>query len=225
MIRNFFITILDTVQINNVFARISTLLKNILADGTADASIISTGQLALARGGTHADLSVTGGAGQYLKQSAKGADIAVGTIPSSDINGTAANDNAAAGIVGEYVTSAVGSSSAVSLTTNTPANVTSISLTAGDWDVRALVGFKPAATTSYTLIEGSISTTSATIASEFNTAVFSTPAEVPVTVISMALPIVRTSTNTTVTVYLVAQSTFTVSTMGAFGIISARRVR
>ncbi len=41
----------------------------------------------LANGGTSADLSATGGAGQYLKQSSAGAPITVGTIPFSDITG------------------------------------------------------------------------------------------------------------------------------------------
>lgn len=48
-----------------------------------------TGTLGLARGGTAADLSATGGAKQYLKQASAGAVITVGTIPASDITGTA----------------------------------------------------------------------------------------------------------------------------------------
>lgn len=47
-----------------------------------------TGTLSLARGGTAANLSATGGAGQYLKQSASGAPITVGVIPASDIPGS-----------------------------------------------------------------------------------------------------------------------------------------
>lgn len=49
------------------------------------ATAITSGALALARGGTHADLSATGGAGQYLKQAGVGADITVGTIPATDL--------------------------------------------------------------------------------------------------------------------------------------------
>ena len=48
------------------------------------------GILPLANGGTAADLSATGGTGQYLKQSSAGAAITVGTIPTSDIAGAAA---------------------------------------------------------------------------------------------------------------------------------------
>jgi hypothetical protein len=50
-----------------------------------DTSKLTTGQLALARGGTHADLSATGGAGQYVKQAGVGANFTVGTIPESDV--------------------------------------------------------------------------------------------------------------------------------------------
>jgi len=46
-------------------------------------SIIS--KLSLALGGTNSDLSSTGGANQFLKQSSSGADITVGAIGSSDL--------------------------------------------------------------------------------------------------------------------------------------------
>jgi hypothetical protein len=59
---------------------------------------------------------------------------AVGQIP-----GTATNDDAAAGKLGEIISSNIVVGSAVSLTTNTPANITSLSLTAGDWDVWGLM--------------------------------------------------------------------------------------
>ena len=49
-----------------------------------------TGLLGLVRGGTNADLSLTGGAGQYLKQVTAGAAVTVGTIPASDIASGAA---------------------------------------------------------------------------------------------------------------------------------------
>ncbi len=48
------------------------------------------GLLSLARGGTNADLSATGGAAQYLKQAGAGAAVTVGTIPASDIASPAA---------------------------------------------------------------------------------------------------------------------------------------
>lgn len=44
-----------------------------------------TGQLGLARGGTHADLSATGGAGQVLKQTTLGGNVTVATVAASEI--------------------------------------------------------------------------------------------------------------------------------------------
>lgn len=49
-----------------------------------------SGQLSLARGGTGADLSATGGTGQYVKQATAGGAFTVGTIPASDIASGAA---------------------------------------------------------------------------------------------------------------------------------------
>lgn len=53
-----------------------------------DASKITTGLLALARGGTNADLSATGGTSFVLRQSTTGAAITVSQLAYSDISGT-----------------------------------------------------------------------------------------------------------------------------------------
>lgn len=52
---------------------------------THAASDITSGQIALARGGTNADLSATGGTGQFLKQSSSGAAVTVGALAASDM--------------------------------------------------------------------------------------------------------------------------------------------
>lgn len=141
--------------------------------------------------------------------------------------GTTTNDSAAAGSVGEFISSNVVAGSAVSLTTGTAANVTSISLTAGDWDVSGNVGFNPAGTTTMALLSGWISTTSASAptapgsgAQVFMTLPFTTGA-------AQILPVgqIRLSLSGTTTVYLSAQATFGVSTLGAYGFIGARRRR
>lgn len=49
------------------------------------ASNITSGQLALARGGTNADLSATGGTSQFLRQSSAGAAITVSAIAHADL--------------------------------------------------------------------------------------------------------------------------------------------
>lgn len=150
------------------------------------------------------------------------------TLNQPNIVGTTTNDNAAAGSVGELISSTVVSGSAVALTTSTPANVTSISLTAGDWDVAAVIGFTGAATTTVTVQIGSISNTSGTLDTTDGRIV--TEAYNGFTVynnvlIRRALAPTRISLASTTTIYLVAQSTFAVSTSGAFGTIRARRIR
>ncbi len=49
------------------------------------ASLITSGTLALAQGGTGANLSATGGSGQYLKQTTSGGTVSVGAIASADL--------------------------------------------------------------------------------------------------------------------------------------------
>ena len=75
-----------TIDISSSYvgqATITTL--GTIATGTWQAT-----KVGLAYGGTNADLSATGGTGQYLKQSSAGAAITVGTIPASDIASGAA---------------------------------------------------------------------------------------------------------------------------------------
>ncbi|MBM4253892.1 MAG: hypothetical protein FJ146_18140, partial [Deltaproteobacteria bacterium] len=51
------------------------------------AALITSGSLSLANGGTGADLSSTGGTGQYLKQSTTGGPVTVGALASGDVIG------------------------------------------------------------------------------------------------------------------------------------------
>ena len=72
--------------LNGVTSAIQTQL-----DGKASsshnhpASAITSGQLALAQGGTGADLSATGGSGQYVKQNSAGGVFTVGAISAGDL--------------------------------------------------------------------------------------------------------------------------------------------
>lgn len=147
------------------------------------------------------------------------------TLPAVPVQGTNTNNNAATGFIGEYVTASVASASPVSLSSTVPANVTSISLTAGDWDVSGSVGFKPDPTTAIVFMLGGVSTTSATNPDEGNRVLVSFKGNASDFNIENAIPTVRVSIAATTTVYLVADAYFGASTMGAFGRISARRVR
>lgn len=60
--------------------------QNSAGGGTLDAAAIAAGKIALARGGTNADLSATGGTSQVLKQTSAGAAITVATLAPSELN-------------------------------------------------------------------------------------------------------------------------------------------
>jgi len=145
------------------------------------------------------------------------------TLNQPNIVGVTTNSNAAAGSVGEYLST---SSNSTSLTSATTGNATSLALTAGDWDVSCVVTFVPAASTPPSILQAGINTVSATtpasnlggyvqLASTFATGA----AQVMIT------PTVRVSLASSGTAFCIAQSTFTVSTMTVNGFIRARRVR
>ncbi|MGF6549300.1 hypothetical protein QFZ96_004371 [Paraburkholderia youngii] len=155
------------------------------------------------------------------------------------IVGTTTNDNANAGSDGEFICAqvtsggspsacATNSSTPVSLTTGTAANVTSISLTPGDWDVRGAVFTIPNAATTISVVSGWISTISATLPSTASQLVSWEFFALPFTTgQGTALPLApaRISVASTTTVYLSAYSAFGTNTMSAAGWIAARRVR
>lgn len=136
------------------------------------------------------------------------------------IIGTTVADNAGAGTVGEVISSTILSGSAISLTTVTAANITSISLTAGDWDVwgNGVIG---ASGTNITACSTWISTTSATAPdSAFQAVLTLSSAEG-----FAATTYMRVNVSITTTVYLSAIATFGAGTAVANGNIFARRAR
>lgn len=145
------------------------------------------------------------------------------------IQGTGTNNTAPATYVGEYISASVGSGSPVSLTTATPANVTSISLTAGDWDISWGLAFQTVTTTSVSVVRGGLNASTAIVgATTENASQFQNQfaAFVPGTTTFQACGArSRQSLSGTRTIYLNAQSTFTIGTMVVYGWLSARRVR
>jgi hypothetical protein len=138
--------------------------------------------------------------------------------------GTTTNDDAAAGDVGEYVESVIVFGSAVSLVDSVSANLTSISLTAGDWDVEGNVIFFSAAGT-VTQSEAGISIVSATQPGSALRAYSGVQHIVASYSDSILPPKTRISIAGTTTVFLVATCTFSAGTIQVFGSMSARRVR
>lgn len=135
------------------------------------------------------------------------------------IVGTSTNNNASSGYVGEVITAIAGG---VSLSNNINIDTTSISLTAGDWDVQGFVIFATV-TANLTSTSGWINTTSATKPGNNIYALFQWVSAVGST--NMSVPYQRISIATTTTVYLSVVATFSSGSVTGSGTISARRAR
>lgn len=137
------------------------------------------------------------------------------------IIGTTTNNNANTGSVGEYI---VSSPAAISLTNATPANLTSISLTAGDWTVGGNVYNLMGTGTTGTALIASVSTTSATLASVPNLTQLQIGTSANAACAS-SVPEIRLSLSATTTVYLVDEELFSGGTATGQGTLWARRAR
>ncbi len=140
--------------------------------------------------------------------------------------GTNTNDSAAAGYIGEAVTSA---NAGVSLVTDTPKTIASVSLTAGDWDVWCQIEFFPAAGTT---VDYQLASISETNNARDGTVGYSTIIPLGGMVVATFVgsgaiqsgPVIKKLASTT-TIYGVAQSKFAVSTQTASALMIARRRR
>lgn len=137
--------------------------------------------------------------------------------------GTTTNDNAAAGVIGEVVSSVV-ARVGVALTTATQTDVTSISLTAGDWDISGLVCFAGSPVGAL-YADAGINTTSATLGTIGDTYYESLVIPSATNDASLPFPTRRYSLSGSATVYLITRMSFTSGTVNAYGRIQARRVR
>jgi hypothetical protein len=151
-------------------------------------------------------------------------------ITTPDIVGVAAATNANAGSVGEYVESNIASGSAIAAgATGVAKTLTSISLTAGDWDVSGVVQWIPLSTTVMSAYAGSISTTTNTLDitnGRWSSMVLQTGVTgAGNTDGSSAIIPCRFSLASTTTIYLVGRATYTTAGLNMYGILRARRVR
>jgi hypothetical protein len=140
------------------------------------------------------------------------------------IVGTTAGDNANAGSVGEVISVITNASG--SMTSGTATTLTSITLTAGDWDVSGALAFNYGTGTTATTIYGKITTTAGafSLLLDGSTFVF-----VGATTISSGfcanVPTTRINITTTTTVYLVSYCYFSGGSMSYGGSLIARRRR
>ncbi len=171
-------------------------------------------------------------AGQVLSAAAPSSNVSqLSWIDlSGDRLGVTTNSNAAAGYIGEEIKSVV--STFTNYTTSaTYQNVTSITLTAGDWDVSALVTLATnSSTLSATSPQTAISTTTAATDSHtvqgVNMASISTSGLTgAATGETMTITPYRVSLSSTTTLYLISQASFTIGNPQYVGSIRARRIR
>lgn len=145
--------------------------------------------------------------------------------------GTSGGAAANAGSVGEIIRSTVPVGSAVALTTATSANVTSVSLTAGDWDIWGVIDYALSAASS-SIQQAGLSLVSATLAGQAggsglgpdpnDISPFSTTT---VTGTLSLAPLTTLLISATTTLFLVANATFSAGTISAYGTLTARRRR
>lgn len=140
------------------------------------------------------------------------------------IKGTATNDNPQAGSIGEFP--APTNLTNVSLTSGAAANVSSVSLSAGDWEISGVIQFNPAGTTVLTAQVAGINATSATVPALPNYSQLTSGNTVQAGIGSVVVsPSVRITLASTTTVYLIAEGVFTTSTCTASGWMHIRRPR
>lgn len=123
-----------------------------------------------------------------------------------------------------YVSSTIASASKVSLSSTVTADITSITLTPGTWDVEANLNFAFAGATASQLVAW-VNTTSATYPTsglECYQGLQFAGASVTTTV---TIPRNRITVTANTTCYLSGQATFSVGTTDGFGTITARRVK
>lgn len=169
--------------------------------------------------------SPTGSPGKPLFRAIESADMPPGQYPA-----TATNDDATAGIVGEFISSQVNSGSAVALTSGVAADITSISLPPGNWLVWGNVANTGDPATTVSNIRGWIHTVSATNPGAPNQGAFffdrtalaagNTSVVHPVGQIRIKVP-----PGPNQTVYLGTIATFAVNSYSAYGFIGAIRPR
>lgn len=142
------------------------------------------------------------------------------------LQGTRTNDNACAGCVGEYVDSAFNTNAAAS---NTYQDVTTLSVTAGDWDcsVTAVMGSITAANTSNILLGISIGTAGNTFSdaaggNQIYAAAtnFGSQTDITMTIANFRVNVAATTTVRAKTRYI-----YSAGTPASYGRLLCRRVR
>ena len=177
--------------------------------------------------GSFADVAlvnISGGAAAYVPTGTQNLNIVGLFTPGTGILGVATNSSATAGNVGEYVESVVGATNYAA--TTQWGDLTSMSLTAGDWDVSLVVNSDPSGAT-MTVIQAGISTTSGNSSTGLvlGSSYVQDLAPTAVAQTSEVIPSYRMSLAGTTTIYAKIAAVYSAGTPRVYGRLSARRVR
>lgn len=199
----------------------------IQVDGTSSITFSGAATETLAASQAAA-LTVTDGTTTFATYKSTATKTITFAVPTA-IGGTATNDAAAAGYVGERFTSSQSTYTNFT-TTATYQNITSIALTAGDWDISAFFTYSSNSATitaaSNSIFVISTTTASAAGATEgINIAYIPQAALLGTSFFSEGITPYRVSLSATTTYYLNAQATFTLGNPQFVGTIRAVRVR
>jgi hypothetical protein len=143
------------------------------------------------------------------------------TGPTS-IQGTTQSDSAAAGNIGEVISSVV--TTPVTLTSSTPTQVTSVALTPGDWDLNGEVWLQGTGTLSNAFAAINLSVAIPTVPGLINSRNGTSTPYPAGSITALPMRPCRISIAATTTYFLVAQMGFT-TTGTATGVLWARRMR
>lgn len=140
--------------------------------------------------------------------------------------GAQTNSNANAGNVGQFLSAFVASPGSA-ITSATAADITSVTLTPGDWRCYGNIAYQANATTTTTQLTGWVSTTSATNPGNTNNGGYTFLQATFPTNAGSILPVGDRKFTVAVDtiVYLSISATFAVSTATAYGFLGCRRAR
>jgi len=141
--------------------------------------------------------------------------------------GVTDGSDAAVGNVGYFFSVNVPVSSEVALATNVAATIVTMNLPAGDWMVNGQVNYDTAGSTSITVLKQGISFSTGSFGAVNTYSVSQGYPYTPTAAndIGQLVRSQRVSIATATTIYLIAQATFTLGVLKAYGVLDARRMR
>jgi hypothetical protein len=195
-----------TASAINISAVASNVLNNVISSSNTNA-ITGSGTIG------YSGLSFIGGSTTI-------------NVTTQNVSGTlqgSKNTAPTAGFLGEQIRSFIPFASAVSQpTSNVPVNLTSISVTAGVWDISCIAQLQCTGSTTQQFV--GMNLTSATLAITGDNTISTGAAAIIGQNSGLSIPAWRQTFSTTTTVFLVINCIFTTGTVSSWGRISATRV-